>query len=205
MIKVKELLREIVKGVKKLWNKGKWGKVIVVIGSMAILGAILPDSTNETTISDEPIQMVDKSTEQKEEKIKEAEVVKTPKENFEQYISNIYKELYKIDIDSESSQIIISSNIKDNLTSELIKVGFESDIYDILKENQNNEYLNQYKSICFVGETMFINKYGEEIKGNGFIYTFDMEDIKRVNFDNIYYNDLVELTKSKFIHPSFSR
>lgn len=205
MIKVKEVLSKVAMVIKRLWNKGRRGKAIVILGTMIILGAILPDVTNESTTINARSQIVDRLKESTKEDCNETEIIKTPKEQFEEIVSKKYEGKYKIDIDSEINRIIVTSDIKDNLSNNLIQVGFESDIYHILKESQNNEYLNQYESICFVGETMFINKYGEEIKGNGFIYTFDMEDIKRVNFDNIYYNELVELTKSKFIHPSFSR
>lgn len=203
MIKVKEVLSKLAMAIKSLWNKGRRGKAIVILGTMIILGAILPDVTNESTTINEESQIVDRLEESTKEDSNEVEVIKTPKEQFEEIVSKKYEGKYQIDIDSEINRIVVTSNIKDNLSNNLIQVGFESDIYHILKESQNNEFLNQYASVCFVGETIFINRYGEENKGNGFVYTFNMNDLKRVNFDNIYYSDLAELTEARFIHPTF--
>lgn len=196
MKKIRFLIKKVIIGIKKLWNKGKLGKAIVIIGALFIIGFIIPNETKEDTLKNESAQVVDKAEEQ------ENEIVKTPEEEFKDILKEEYGENYTINIDPATNQITITTDIKDNLSVKLIKVGFKSDMYNTLKQTQNNEYLNQFNSITFIGETIFVDKYGQESEGKGFIYTFDMEEIKKINFENIYYEDLSELAKIKYNNPT---
>lgn len=97
-------------------------------------------------------------------------------------------------IDKSGTELDISYNMKDNLTTNMMVEGALFDIKDVLKSVQKNTEFKKYEIIKFDGMIDVTDKYGKQSKICGLELMFDQTEIQKVsNFDNITLDQLIAL------------
>jgi hypothetical protein len=98
--------------------------------------------------------------------------------------------------------VVVDFAINDNLFEDSIVYGAKSDIIDILHAVYDSSL--EYDNVLVAGRFSMRDKYGNvgETQVIGAIY--DRSTLAKINWDNIYPDDILGIRDGGFVAPAFS-
>ena len=209
---IKEELNSIPKKKKIVWGVSAF----LLIG---LIGGILdgPEESKEVENADkiEAVEVIeDVKPEPEAEADAEIEAVEPEPEaevvelTFEEQVEAIAKKvggdrLKTVDIAGEF--IVIELDMSENFTNNLMVGGMKRDAFSIFEKVQPLTEENEIKDVTVIFKAPFIDKYGNETVEDAGMFTMDVEELVKINFDNMTTDRIENLCSVSWVHPAFTK
>lgn len=109
------------------------------------------------------------------------------------------------EVDNQKDMIVIWCNFSDNFTKQMRRDSFMLHANNMFKRvaQLGKDGLIEYGSCYIVGRTTYLDNYGNEFDGNAMEIRLKASDLKKINWDNINSDMLVNLATTYAVHPLF--
>lgn len=106
---------------------------------------------------------------------------------------------------SETDQsLIIVFAINDNFTSDLIMVGMQTDVTDMLKVISEGGFLPEYQFVTFVGTFPLRDNFGNVSEERVLTVSYNKTTVNKINWQNFLYTDVFDIADAFNIHPAMT-
>jgi hypothetical protein len=107
---------------------------------------------------------------------------------------------------SESDKtLIIQWALNDNLSQDLIMVGVQTDITDMLKVISTSGLLPEFQFVTFVGTFPLVDKFGNVTEDRVVTANYNKSTVDKINWDNFLYTNIFDIAELSFIHPAMTQ
>lgn len=109
--------------------------------------------------------------------------------------------LTSFDWSETDKSLIIEWTINDNFTSNMIMVGTQTDITDMLKIISQSGLLPDYQFVTFVGTFSLRDAYGNVSEERVVTASYNKSTVDKINWPNFLYTDIFTIADLKGIDP----
>ena len=112
--------------------------------------------------------------------------------------------LTMFDWSETDKSLIIQWTINDNLTSNFIMVGIQTDITDMLKIISQSGLLPDYQFVTFVGTFSLRDSFGNVSEERVVTASYNKSTVDKINWPNFLYSDIFTIADLQNIHPAIT-
>lgn len=182
--------KEKVKAMPK-WMKISYG--VLAVALVGIIGLASGSSTDTESPADIPVT---------------EDTVAFEDMPFHEQVNTIAEKYSKDgvqEVSTDGGEVYITLEMTENLTNNLMASGMKRQAFNILKDLQSLVEANEIRNITVVFTAMFSDKYGNETEENAGVVSINASELVKVNFDNVFPDDMENFCTSLYIHPAFSK
>ncbi len=109
--------------------------------------------------------------------------------------------LTAFDWSETDKSLIIEWTINDNFTSNMIMVGIQTDITDMLKIISQSGLLPDYQFVTFVGTFSLRDSFGNTSEERVVTASYNKSTVDKINWPNFLYTDIFTIADLQNINP----
>lgn len=192
--------KEMVKAMPK-WMKISYG--VIAVSFAGIIGIASLGSTDTESPADTPV------TEQVQEQAPVTEdTVAFEDMAFPEQVNTIAEKHGKgmvQDVLADGGEVYITLEMTENFTNNLMVSGMKRQAFNIIKDLQPLVEANEVRNVTVLFTAMFMDKYGNESQGNAGMFSINASELVKVNFDNVFPEDMENFCTSTYVHPAFKK
>ena len=102
-------------------------------------------------------------------------------------------------------EVYITLEMTENFTNKLMVSGMKRQAFNIIKDLQPLVEANEVRNVTVLFTAMFMDKYGNESQGNAGMFSINASELVKVNFDNVFPEDMENFCTSTYVHPAFKK